>query len=313
MDLLPGGDLSFRLNKLGKISQSEASFHTAEIILALEHLHSLGLVYRDLKPENVLLDERGHCCLSDFGLVARETDKILGTAGTPGYIAPEVFKRNSKGEYDPVNGNRIRYNRAVDAWSLGCVIYEMIVGKCPFRTKQAKGYYQAKFDQAEGDESTSYHYASCSMEINFDSPKFKSPEIAVWSQNLCMSLLERDPSRRLGRDPESMRELKSHPWFRHIDWWKLANKLIPPPFTPSSNDINAVPLGKHSKTELKSKETEKDLTPEEQRSWEGWEYTSPLGFQSEMIQFLEWSENEAARKKKRASRSSVRTLICRIS
>lgn len=134
LDYCAGGELFFHLSRLGRFQEPMARFYTAELVLALEHLHSKGVVYRDLKPENVLLDSKGHIRLADFGLSKEGVNSAhAGTSsfcGTPEYLAPEILDRQPGG-----------YGTAVDWWSLGMLLFEMLTGLPPWYTKDRKKLY----------------------------------------------------------------------------------------------------------------------------------------------------------------------------
>ena len=126
LDYCPGGELFFQLTKTGRFPEEKAKFYAAQVILALEHIHSHGFVYRDLKPENVLLDHLGNVKLTDFGLskggVTLASEGADSFCGTPEYIAPEVLLKQG-------------YGKSVDWWSLGALLYEMVTGLPPFYSK----------------------------------------------------------------------------------------------------------------------------------------------------------------------------------
>ena len=129
-EFLQGGDLFFHLHEKKKFSEDKAKFYSMELVLALDCLHKNNMIYRDLKPENVLLDSDGHIKLTDFGLskiFETEDDKAFTVCGTPQYLAPEVLLRKG-------------YNKSVDWWSFGCLLYEMLTGKLPFNIKKAKNF-----------------------------------------------------------------------------------------------------------------------------------------------------------------------------
>jgi len=197
LDYINGGELFFHLKKEGRFAESRVKLYTAEIVCALAHLHSLDIVYRDLKPENILLDSEGHICITDFGLSKKlEADGGTHTfCGTPEYLAPEVLKGHGHGI-------------AVDWWSLGTLLYEMMTGLPPFYAQNVNVMYQKIL----------------SGELRF--PNYISEE----AKSLLEGLLTRDPAERLGTKGGD--EVKAHPWFSDLEWEKLIRKEIEPPFKP---------------------------------------------------------------------------------
>eukprot|EP01034_Spumella_vulgaris_P029357 gene29357-36399_t len=121
MQYVPGGELFRRLEKKSHFSPEVAKFYVSELFLAIERIQAMGFCYRDLKPENVMIDEEGHCKLVDFGLatvVNKETGKMHTTCGTPAYQSPEQL-----------NGKHTQgYTSVIDWWSLGILLYELLTG-----------------------------------------------------------------------------------------------------------------------------------------------------------------------------------------
>uniref|UniRef100_A0A8D3AD11 Ribosomal protein S6 kinase n=1 Tax=Scophthalmus maximus TaxID=52904 RepID=A0A8D3AD11_SCOMX len=202
LDFLRGGDLFTRLSKEVMFTEEDVKFYLAELALALDHLHSLGIIYRDLKPENILLDEAGHIKLTDFGLSKESIDhenKAYSFCGTVEYMAPEVV-------------NRRGHTHSADWWSYGVLMFEMLTGTLPFQGKDRK------------ETMTMILKAKLGM------PQFLSSE----AQSLLRNLFKRNPANRLGAGPDGVEEIKRHQFFSTIDWNKLFRREIPPPFKPAA-------------------------------------------------------------------------------
>lgn len=141
LDLMTGGDLGYHLHQKGRFPKKECQYYAARIMLGLQALHDQGYVYRDLKPENCLLAEDGRVKITDLGLATKITPTLHGAAGTRGYWAPEMLRRDSRGK-------RMTYGHTVDWFSFGCCVAEFISGANPFRSEAA-----LNFGRAAGRES----------------------------------------------------------------------------------------------------------------------------------------------------------------
>jgi len=203
MDFINGGELFFHLSNEKRFSEDRTKFYSAQIVAGIEYLHNLGVIYRDLKPENLLLSAQGNIVMTDFGLSKQGLEaKDARTAtfcGTPEYLAPEIIK----GE---------EYTKAIDWWSVGTIIYEMLTGLPPFYT----------------DDEEHMYTKIMTAELVF--PNFLSPEVI----DIISKFLKRNPNERL-QQPE---EIKSHPWFSTIDWDKLMKLEIVPPFKPNVKSVD---------------------------------------------------------------------------
>uniref|UniRef100_A0A671XSR4 Protein kinase C n=1 Tax=Sparus aurata TaxID=8175 RepID=A0A671XSR4_SPAAU len=164
MEYINGGDLMYQIQQVGKFKEPHAVFYAAEIAIGLFFLHLKGIIYRDLKLDNVMLDCEGHIKIADFGMCKENMNDGVTTktfCGTPDYIAPEIIA------YQP-------YGKSVDWWAFGVLLYEMLAGQ----------------------------------------------------------LMTKHPAKRLGCGPEGERDIREHSFFRYMDWEKLENKEVQPPFKP---------------------------------------------------------------------------------
>ncbi|KAI4208320.1 MAG: hypothetical protein LQ348_000244 [Seirophora lacunosa] len=206
LEYAQGGELFTRMLTEGMFPEETAAFYMAEMILALNHLHdTVGVVYRDLKPENCLLDADGHLLLTDFGLskVAVDGDyRCRSMTGTLEYMAPEVIQQQS-------------YGPEVDWWSFGVLGFELLVGNSPFH--------------ANNDAKIQEKIVKCKLVLPF----FMSAD----AKDLLTRLLRKRPKERLGaRMPKDLQLIKGHRFFRKIDWKKLEKRQVEPPFKPVITD-----------------------------------------------------------------------------
>ncbi|XP_068106910.1 RAC-beta serine/threonine-protein kinase [Hyperolius riggenbachi] len=200
MEYANGGELFFHLSRERVFTEDRARFYGAEIVSALEYLHSRNVVYRDIKLENLMLDKDGHVKITDFGLCKEGiTDgaTMRTFCGTPEYLAPEVLEDND-------------YGRAVDWWGLGVVMYEMMCGRLPFYNQDHERLFELILME----------------EIRF--PRTLSPE----AKSLLAGLLKKDPKQRLGGGPNDAQEVKDHPFFSCINWQDVDQRKLTPPFKP---------------------------------------------------------------------------------
>ena len=197
LEYIVGGELFSHLRRAVKFHNDVTRFYAAEILLAIEHLHSLNIIYRDLKPENILLDQQGHIKITDFGFAKQIEDRTWTLCGTPEYLAPEIIQ--SKG-----------HGKAVDWWALGVLIYEMLSGYPPFYDSSHIGIYE---------------------KILAGKIKFHS-NIDPMAIDLIQQLLTPDITRRLGNLQRGALDVKMHPWFLHCEWHLLLSRSTPVPIKP---------------------------------------------------------------------------------
>jgi protein-serine/threonine kinase len=199
-EFMQGGEMFFHLHKEKRFSNEKARFYIIEIILAIEFLHKHNMLYRDLKPENIMVDSNGHIKLTDFGLskmFTKTKEKAFTICGTPQYLAPEILSDDG-------------YDNSVDWWSLGCVMYEMLVGKAPF--KIPKGSYL----------SADLYKKKISI------PEYVTPE----AKDLISKLLIPNPKNRLGYGKDGSQKIKDHPYFEGINWQDAWDRKLEPPLVP---------------------------------------------------------------------------------
>eukprot|EP00003_Mantamonas_plastica_P023014 TRINITY_DN4033_c0_g2_i16.p1 TRINITY_DN4033_c0_g2~~TRINITY_DN4033_c0_g2_i16.p1 ORF type:complete len:535 (-),score=184.43 TRINITY_DN4033_c0_g2_i16:528-2132(-) len=208
LDYVDGGELFYHLKHAGSFPEELARFYIAEICSVLGFLHQHNIVYRDLKPENVLLTKDGHIKITDFGLAKSGITSVGGKAegettktfcGTPEYLAPEVL-------------TGIGHGKAVDWWSAGILLYEMLTGMPPFYSNNRNEMY----------------ILTIKGELEF--PDHVSEE----AKDVLLQFLDRDPEQRLGSTEEGLESLMNHPFFATIDWDKLRERELNPPMIPET-------------------------------------------------------------------------------
>jgi len=203
MEFINGGELFSYLRKEGRLPNDHARFYAGEILLALSYLHAVNIAYRDLKPENVLIDMDGHVKITDFGFAkVVDGDRTFTLCGTPEYLAPEIIQ--SKG-----------HGKGVDWWAYGVLLFEMLAGFPPFYDDSPFGIYQKV------------------LACKFDMPR----HVDVKARDLIKRLLMIDKVKRLGCGKHGTEDLKKHKWFKGTDWDLVINRSHRPPFVPNLKSV----------------------------------------------------------------------------
>uniref|UniRef100_A0AAY4EII9 Protein kinase C n=1 Tax=Denticeps clupeoides TaxID=299321 RepID=A0AAY4EII9_9TELE len=197
MEYLNGGDLMFHIQACHRFDVPRSTFYAAEIVSGLQFLHSKGIVYRDLKLDNILLDMDGHIKIADFGMCKENMTGEARTStfcGTPDYIAPEILLGQ-------------KYGSSVDWWSFGVLLYEMLIGQSPFHGRDEEELFQS---------------------IRTDDPCYPR-WLPKEARDILVKLFVREPERRLG----VRGNIRAHLFFRDTDWNALEKRQVEPPFRPT--------------------------------------------------------------------------------
>ena len=206
LELINGGELFTYLRDVGRFPIDQARIYIAQIISIFEYLHSKNIIYRDLKPENVLIHKSGYLKLTDFGFAKVVEGRTYTLCGTPEYLAPEIILNKGHG-------------KPVDWWTCGILLYEMIVGIDPFNDDDTMMVYQKILK------------GKVRFPSGFDSN----------AKSLVKHLLEGDLTKRYGNLKGGVKDIKGHRFFNDLDWEKLNKMELLPPYVPqvkSASDLS---------------------------------------------------------------------------
>ncbi|KAL7668977.1 hypothetical protein ACOME3_009653 [Neoechinorhynchus agilis] len=198
LEYVEGGELYRYIKAFKKFSADVTRFYVVEVICAIVYLHSKHIIYRDLKPENVILDLEGHLKLIDFGFAKYVTHSTWTLCGTLKYLAPEIICKRA-------------YTKAVDWWTLGIMTFEMMTGNPPFN------------DQSVEDVSNQILHGTVQYPVDIDGD----------AKEFVRRLLVREPHRRMGSSRNGSAEVKRHQWFRSLSWSNIEAKKVDPPIVPA--------------------------------------------------------------------------------
>lgn len=204
LELVQGGELFGRLQNSptpGRISPGEARFYAACVLDAFDYLHALHVVYRDLKPENLLIDAAGYLKLVDFGFAKFVPDRTFTLCGTPEYLAPELVLGRG-------------HDKGVDYWAIGVLLFEQVAGYSPFADRERNDQMTICKNILRGVVDFPRHFSDRDL------------------QNVILQLLVKDVSKRLGCMRGGAGDVKAHPFFRTVDWERLRRREVAPPWRP---------------------------------------------------------------------------------
>ncbi|XP_071876504.1 protein kinase C iota type isoform X2 [Bombus fervidus] len=258
IEFVRGGDLMFHMQRQRRLPEEHARFYAAEISLALNFLHEKGIIYRDLKLDNVLLDHEGHVKLTDYGMCkegVREGDTTATFCGTPNYIAPEILRGED-------------YSFSVDWWALGVLLYEMLAGRSPFDIAGAS---------ENPDQNTEDYLFQVILQKTIRIPR----SLSVKAASVLKGFLCKDPNERLGcgKRPTAFLDIVAHPFFKAIDWEMLEQKQVTPPYKPrldSDRDLANFPPEFTDEPVHLTPDDPRVIDKIDQSEFEGFEYVNPL-------------------------------------
>ena len=256
IEYLCGGDLMYHMQRKRKLPEDHARFYSAEIVVALDFLHSRGIIYRDLKLDNVLLDHEGHVKLTDYGMCKEGLKKGEQTGtfcGTPNYIAPEMLRGEN-------------YDFSVDWWALGVLCFEMMAGRSPFEINENPS--------ENPDLNTEDHLFQVILETPIRIPR----SLSVKASSVLKGYLQKNPTERLGANAD-LAEIQQHAFYKPIDWKLLEQRALQPPYKPlvlNERDLSNIDELFTNEPVILTPDTPQTLARLQQNEFEGFEYVNPL-------------------------------------
>eukprot|EP00057_Strongylocentrotus_purpuratus_P029942 XP_780275.2 PREDICTED: protein kinase C iota type isoform X4 [Strongylocentrotus purpuratus] len=257
IEFVSGGDLMFHMQRQRRLPEEHARFYSSEISLALNFLHEGGVIYRDLKLDNVLLDADGHIKLTDYGMCKeglRPGDTTSTFCGTPNYIAPEILRGED-------------YDFSVDWWALGVLMFEMLAGRSPF---------DIVGNADHPDQNTEDYLFQVILEKPIRIPR----SLSVKAASVLKGFLNKNPIERLGCHPQTgFGDITGHPFFKTIDWDRIESRQVTPPYKPHLQSDRDLEHFDPQFTEEPIQLTPDDpgvLSQIDQGEFEGFEYINPL-------------------------------------
>ena len=200
MDICTGGEMFFHLGKVQKFTEDQAKFYFSELLEGLQFVHNLDIVYRDIKPENILIDIDGHLKIADFGLskVIKKGQRSFSFCGSPEYMCPEILTGQG-------------HDQRADIYCIGALLYELVVGFPPHFNQDHNEIYKG---------------------IVNSEPAYAEHNLSPLLIDLLKKLLNKDMDKRF----QSVQEIKQHAWLSDIDWQKVINKEYTPPIVPGPHE-----------------------------------------------------------------------------
>lgn len=257
IEYVSGGDLMYHMQRQRRLPEDHARFYSAEICCALNFLHERGVIYRDLKLDNVLLDCDGHIKLTDYGMCKeglRPGDTTSTFCGTPNYIAPEILRGED-------------YGTSVDWWALGVLMFEMLAGRSPF-------------DIVGSTDNPDQNTEDYLFQVILEKPIRIPRSLSVKAASILKGYLNKNPVDRLGCHPQTgFADITSHVFFRTINWEQLEARQVTPPYKPRLEDgmglDNFDPQFTSEPVQL-TPDDPKLIDTIDQSEFEGFEYINPL-------------------------------------